>query len=124
MKKIVLAVVALVAVATSTKAINPVECEVFYKLNDSIAFNGVMKYIDADSDQAEHLKYICEITELRMKAALKDGDEAKAEKAMNFNLANAKNTLSGYQYKKYLTLINLTANNRYEELLFSENTVK
>ena len=124
MKKIVLAIVALVAVATSTKAINPVECEVFYKLNDSIAFNRVMTYIDADSDQAEHLKYICEITELRMKAALKDGDEAKAEKAMNFNLANAKNTLSGYQYKKYLTLINLTANNRYEELLFSENTVK
>ena len=56
MKKIVLAIVALVAVATSTKAINPVECEVFYKLNDSIAFNRVMTYIDADSDQAEHLK--------------------------------------------------------------------
>jgi hypothetical protein len=124
MKKIVLAIVLVVTATTSTKAINPVDCDVFCKLNDSVAFTGIMKYIDADSEQAEHLKYICEITELRMKAALKDGDEAKAEKAMNFNLANAKNTLSGYQYKKYLTLINLTANNRYEELLFSENTVK
>jgi hypothetical protein len=124
MKKILLAIAMLVAISTSGKAINPIDCEVFYKLNDSIAFKGVMKYIDADSDQAEHLKYICEITELRMKAALKDGDDAKAEKAMNFNLANAKNMLSGYQYKKYLTLINLTANNRYEELLYSENAIK
>jgi len=124
MKKIVLAIVALVAISTSGKAINPVDCNVFCQLNDSVAFTGIMKYIDADSEQAEHLKYICDLTEKKMKVALTEGDDIKAEKAMTFNLANAKNTLSDYQYKKYLTLINLTVNNKYEELLLSQNNVK
>lgn len=124
MKKIVLALILVVATATSGKAINPVDSDVFCKLNDSIAFNGIMKYIDADSEQAEHLKYICDLTEKKMKTAVAEGDDAKAEKAMTFNLANAKNTLSDYQYKKYLTLINLTVNNKSEELLFTQNNVK
>lgn len=124
MKKILLAIVALVAISTSGKAINPVDCDVFCKLNDSVAFTGIMKYIDADSEQAEHLKYICDLTEKKMKVALTEGDDIKAEKAMTFNLANAKNTLSDYQYKKYLTLINLTVNNKNEELLLTQNNVK
>lgn len=121
MKKIVLLIAVLVAGATSTYAINPVDSEVFYKLNDEATFNGLMKYLKADGEQAENLKYIFEVTESKIKAAVKNENDEASDKAVNFNLANAKNILTPYQYKKYLSIVNLTINNRYEEILLTEN---
>ncbi|MDD4993842.1 MAG: hypothetical protein PHR83_16595 [Paludibacter sp.] len=121
MKKILVIVMVLVAGATSTFAVNPAEYDVFYKLNNPSTFTGLMKYLDADGEQAEYLKLVFTMAEDKMKAALKADNEADAEKAMNFNLGNAKNILTSYQYKKYLTIINLTVNNRYnEEVLLTE----
>ena len=110
----------LVAGAISTYAVNPADYEVFNKLNDNTTFNGLVRYLNADSEQAENLKYVFSVAGNKMEAALKAENEADAEKAINFNLGNAKNILTDYQYKKYLTIINLTINNRYEGVLLTE----
>jgi hypothetical protein len=47
------------------------------------------------------------------------GNEAAYNKAVNFNLANAKNILTRSQYVKYLSVINVTLANRNQELAFS-----
>jgi hypothetical protein len=121
MKKILVIVMVLVAGATSTFAVNPADYDVFCKLNNPSTFTGLMKYLDADDDQADYLKLVFSMAEDKMKTALKADNEVDAEKAMNFNLGNAKNVLTSRQYKKYLTIINLTVNNRNnEEVLLTE----
>lgn len=121
MKKMLVTIMVLVAGAISTYAVNPADYEVFNKLNDKSTFNGLVRYLNADSDQAENLKYVFAVAGNKMKAALDSENEEAAEKAMNFNLGNARNILTDYQYKKYLTIINLTINNRYnEEILLTE----
>lgn len=120
MKKILVTIMVLVAGATSTYAANPADYEVFNQLNNNSTFNGLVRYLNADSEQAESLKYVFAVAGNKLEAALKSENEADAEKAMNFNLGNAKNILTDYQYKKYLTIINLTINNRYNEVLLTE----
>jgi hypothetical protein len=116
MKKILLVLVVLVAGATSTYAISPIETGVFYTFNNEPVFNRLVKYLNADGDQADNLKYIVEVTESKMKAAAKNGNDAALDKAVNFNLANAKSILSHSQYIKYLSMINLTISNRNQEV--------
>jgi hypothetical protein len=120
MKKILVIVMVLLAGASSTYAINPSDYEVFYKLSNNSTFKGLVSYLNADSEQAENLKYVFTIAENKMKTALSSENEAAAENAMNFNLGNVKNILTDYQYKKYLTIINLTISNRYNEVLITE----
>lgn len=120
MKKILVIVMVLVASTASTFAINPSDYDVFYKMNNNSTFYGLVRYLNADSEQAENLKYVFTITENELKSAVKSGNDAAAEKAMNFNLGNAKNILTSVQYKKFLTIINLTVSNRYEEVLLTE----
>jgi hypothetical protein len=112
----------LVAGATSTFAISPADSDVFSKLNNGSTFTGLMKYLNADGEQTSYLKQVFALTEEKMKTALKAENELAVEKAMNFNMGNAKNVLTSYQYKKYLTIINLTVmNNRYnEDVLLTE----
>jgi len=121
MKKILVIIMVLVAGATSTFAVTPAECDVIYKLNNPSTFSGLMKYLNADSEQAAYLKLVFSKTEDKMGKALKAENDADAEKAMNFNLGNAKNVLTSYQYKKYVAIINLTVNNKYNgEVLLTE----
>jgi len=117
MKKILVIVMVLVAGVTSTFAVNPADYDVFCKLNNSATFRGLVKYLNADSEQAEYLKEVFSLTEAKMTTALKADNEAAAEKAMNFNLGNAKNVLTSYQYKKYLAIINLTVSNNSNEVV-------
>lgn len=122
MKKIIFMIMVLVAGATTTtKAINPVDCEVFYKLNNETTFNGLMKYLDASGEQEESLKLVFSLTEKKLKDAISNENEGATEKAIDFNVGNVKRALSEEQYKKYLSIINLTINNRYEEVLLTEN---
>jgi hypothetical protein len=122
MKKILVIIMVLVAGATSTFAISPADSDVFSKLNNGSTFTGLMKYLNADGEQTSYLKQVFALTEEKMKTALKAENELAVEKAMNFNMGNAKNVLTSYQYKKYLTIINLTVmNNRYnEDVLLTE----
>ena len=111
MRKMFVILAILVASATSTFAVNPEKTEVFYKLNNEKVFNGLMRYLDTNNDQTENLKVVFEYTESKMKNAEKKGDDKAYDKAVIFNLANAKYFLSRAQYKKYLTLLNLSLNN-------------
>ena len=113
MKKILVAVLVLVASTTSVFAVdtNKYEYEVFNKMNNESTFNGLVRYLEADYDQAEQLGLVFSMTEKKMKSALKDDNEVAAEKAMYFNLGNVKSVLSEEQYKKYLVLINVSVYN-------------
>ena len=115
MKKVL--VLAMVAFATSAFALNPGNYKVVYKLNNEPTFNALVRYLDADNSQADQLKYVFELTEFKMKSALKSDNEKAVDKVLLFNVANAKYILSDNQYKKYLTVLNLSVNNDNQEFL-------
>jgi len=115
MKKVL--VLVMVAFATSVFAINPGNFKVVYKLNDESTFNALARYLNVDDMQADQLKYVFELTEYKMKSALKSDNEKAVDKVLLFNVANAKYILSDNQYKKYLTVLNLSVNNDNQEFL-------
>jgi hypothetical protein len=114
-KKILVAVLVLVASTTSVFAVDTTKYEVFNKMNNASTFNGLLRYLEADYDQADQLELVFTMTEKKMKSALKGNDEVAAEKAMYFNLGNVKSVLSEEQYKKYLVLINVSVYNNYTD---------
>lgn len=111
MKKILVVVLVLVAGATSVFATDTNKYELFNKMNNASTFNGLVRYLGADYDQADQLELVFTMTEKKMKSALEGNDEVAAEKAMYFNLGNVKSVLSEEQYKKYLVLINVSVYN-------------
>jgi hypothetical protein len=115
MKKVL--VLVMVVFATSVFAINPTNYKAVYKLNNETTFNSLVRYLNADETQADQLKYVFELTENKMKSALKSENEAAADKVLLFNVGNAKYILSESQYKKYLAVLNLSVNNESGELL-------
>ena len=115
MKKVL--VLVMVACATSVFAINPSNYNAVYKLNNEPTFNALVRYLDVDDRQADQLKYVFQLTENKMKSALKSDNEAEAENVLLFNVGNAKYILSNSQYKKYLVVLNLSINNNNEEFL-------
>jgi hypothetical protein len=115
MKKVL--VLVMVALATSAFAINPGNYKVVYKLNNETTFNSLARYLNVDDTQADQLKYVFELTENKMKSALKSDNEVAVEKVLSFNVANAKYILSDVQYKKYLIVLNLSVNNSKDEFL-------
>ena len=115
MKKVL--VLVMVVFATSVFAINPTNYKAVYKLNNETTFNSLVRYLNADDTQADQLKYVFELTENKMKSALKSDNEAAADKVLLFNVGNAKIILSDNQYKKYLAVLNLSVNNESGELL-------
>ena len=115
MKKVL--VLVMVAVATSVFAINPVNYKVVYKLNNETTFNSLAHYLNVDDMQADQLKYVFELTENKMKSALKSDNDVAVDKVLLFNIANAKYILTDEQYKKYLVVLNLSVNNSKDEFL-------
>ena len=111
MKKILIVVLGLVVSATSAFALDTNKYGVFSILNNESTFYGLVRYLDVDSNQVEKLDIAFSMTEDKMEAALEKNNEVAAEKAMYFNLANAKSVLNEGQYKKYLAIINATVNN-------------
>ena len=117
MKKIILIGRVMVAFATNVSAIKPINYEAIYKLNNETTFNELVRFINADDNQADNLKYLFELTENKLKVALKSNDEAKINKVVFFNMGNAKYILSDKQYKKYLAVLNLSVNTDNVEFL-------
>ncbi|ADQ78173.1 hypothetical protein Palpr_0011 [Paludibacter propionicigenes WB4] len=111
MKKILTVILGVVVSATSAFALDTTKYGVFSSLSNENTFYGLVRYLDVDSSQSEKLEVVFSMTEEKMESALKKNDEKAAEKAMYFNLGNVKAVLSDAQYKKYLTLINVTVNN-------------
>ena len=115
MKKVL--VLVMVAIATSAFAINPGSYKAVYKLNNEPTFDALVRYLDVNDNQADQLKYVFQLTENKMKSALKSENELAADKVLLFNVANAKYILSDEQYKKYLVVLNLSVNNDKEDFL-------
>lgn len=121
MKKIVLSALLMLAVCGSTFAMDLSDYKVFSKLNNDATLRSLVRYLKADADQSDKLKYIFELTERKVNSAVNKGDEKSAEKAMFFNLGNAKYVLSADQYKKYLLVLNMTVAGREEDIYVAEN---
>jgi len=106
MKKVL--VIIMVAFSTGVFALKPANYEAVFKLNNENTFNGLIHYLNADDSQADQLKFLFELTENKMKSALKNNDDTKINKILIFNIGNAKYILSDKQYKKYLSVLNLS----------------
>ena len=117
MKKIFSLAIILVAFGASVSAVNSSDYSVFYQLNNKTTFNSLVRYLDVDFEQADQLKYVFSITENKLNSALKADNENAAEKALRFNLANAKVILSDAQYKMYLSELNISIYNEKQTLI-------
>ena len=115
MKKVL--VLVMVAFATSAFAINPGNYKAVYKFNNEPTFDALISYLEVNETQADQLKYVFQLTENKMKSALKSENELAADNALLFNVGNAKYILTDNQYKKYLVVLNLSINHESEELL-------
>jgi len=118
MKKVLVFV--MVAFATSVFAINPGNFKAVYKLNNEPTFNALVRYLDVDNSQSDQLKYVFELTENKMRSALKSDNESAIDNALLFNVGNAKYILSENQYRKYLVVLNLSINNNNNEELLTQ----
>lgn len=85
---------------------------VLAKLGEKSVFNGVTRYLGTSIEQERDLKYVLAESAKRYK------DDS--EKALRFNLANAKVILSPEQYRKYIVVLNMTVANNVEPNLIAE----
>ena len=90
------------------------------KLNEKTTFDRVSEFVDVDYYQKRNLQYIFNEASKRFDRATAQGlgEEAALEKAINFNVANAKAILSDYQYRKYLQILN-KINNETNPLFYA-----
>lgn len=116
-RNIFTAIFMLATVSFSASALELNEYKVFNRLNNESTQKSLAVYLQTSEAQAEMLKTVFEKTGEKMKYAIENENEVAAEKAMWFNLANAKNILTPEQYKKYLVAINLTIHSRNYEVL-------
>ena len=116
MKKIVVLVLAMV-VSTSIFSITNEDYRVFNKLNRPSTLNGLVRYLNADLSQSNDLEYVFSLTSEKLKSAINADSEAKAERAITFNLVNVKAILTAEQYKKYLLILNVSRYDMPEEML-------
>ncbi|OIP84185.1 MAG: hypothetical protein AUK44_03345 [Porphyromonadaceae bacterium CG2_30_38_12] len=120
MKKIILSALLMLAVYGNSSAMNLNDYKVFSKLNNETTLRSLVRYLGADEDQKEQLRYLFELTDYKVSKAVSKEDEVAAESALYFNLGNAKLVLSELQYKKYLVVLNLTVNGN-DEILLADN---
>lgn len=116
-KNILTAMIMLASVSFSASALELNEYKVFNRLSNESTQKSLTRYLQASEAQAEMLKTVFEQTGNKMKHAIDNENEMAAEKAMWFNLANAKSILTPAQYKKYLVALNLTVHSRNYEVL-------
>jgi len=125
MKRLMLLAIAGIVLGGTTFAKTTQESKeyaVFSKLNNQEKFDGLAKYLNADMSQKEYLSEIFALSLRKMEREMSKQtvSEVGMEKAIAFNLANAKSVLTPEQYRKYLTVLNVTLNNSQEEQLFVE----
>ena len=108
MKKIILVLAVVFAGLTSVSANELAKAEVFTKLSNESTFRSLVRYLEVDAEQTQDLKYIFMLTNKKVNSALKRESVVDAEKAMMFNLGNAKHILSAEQYRKFLLVLNMT----------------
>lgn len=121
MKKILAVILVALASVTATYSMEMKDYNVLYKLNDNSTFKALVRYLNADEDQADQLRYVFSLTERKLNYANKKESTVAAEKALMFNLGNAKYILSGEQYRKYLIVLNVSRFSNYDEYIADNN---
>ena len=121
MKKILVTILVLVASAAHTFALNPSDYTAFYKLNNKVAYNALIGYIDANQEQAAFLQHVFKVTEQEMKTAVNSNNDIAAENVLNYNLRNTKCILTDGQYRKYLEFVNVYLNNENNFSMLTAN---
>jgi hypothetical protein len=116
MKKILVILVIALAGISSASSMELSEYKVFYKMNESSTFRSLMKYLDASQEQAYQMSYVLNQTERKLNYANRKESLDAAERAMFFNLGNAKSILSKEQYRKYLIILNISRFSEYDTL--------
>lgn len=104
MKRLSILVIAFIAISVSTFANGGYN--VLWSLNNRDTFNSVTEFIGATPKQSEELKDIFYSSTMRLQDALVENSNTEAQKALDFNLANAKSILTPEQYRKYLQILN------------------
>jgi hypothetical protein len=118
MKKVVLMMAMLLATNLSVSAedlksnkANMVEA---YDININI--NGLAKYLELSKDQIESVENVQRVFSESLKyASAYDNKEARknmVKNAIEYDLRNLNYILTNSQYKKYVTVLNATLNNR------------
>lgn len=123
MKRLSVFMLAVLGFGTATFAGSPVSSsKCVYTLNDESTLNGIANFLKTDAEQKETLKYVFSEGERRMERATAKGatEEEASTKAIFFNLGNARAILSEAQYKKIVSIVNLTIYNEKERELFAE----
>lgn len=120
MKKILVVFLVMVAFATNVFAVNPIEYDAFNKLYNKSTMSGLVRYLNVDKDQENELKEVFSISEVKLKSAIKTGNETEADQAIWYGLGNARSILSDKQYKKFLAILYVSIY-RKNELLLTEN---
>ena len=118
MKKIILAVAMLLATNfpamagdSNSNSINMVEA---YDININI--NSLAKYLELSKDQIGSVENVQRVFSESLKfASTYDSKEARknmVKNAIEYDLRNLNYILTNSQYKKYVTILNATLNNR------------
>jgi len=112
MKRFFILVAAVIALGSTTLVGNN-EYELFSKLNEKEKFHGLVNYLQANDEQQDYLQDIFALSIKKVQKAIANGSYSadEARKILAFNLANAKDVLTSEQYKKYLTILNVTFHN-------------
>lgn len=108
MKKLL--VIALIAMSgvTSLFANELTDYEVLNKVSNESTFKTMVRYLNLDDEQADQMKYIFRLTERKFAVAAEKNSDVAADKAVMFNLGNAKAIMSSEQYRKYLIVLNVS----------------
>jgi hypothetical protein len=120
MKKILVVFLVMVAFATNVFAVNPNEYDTFNKLYNKSTMRGLVQYLNVDKNQENELKEVFSISEVKLKSAIKTGNETAADQAIWFGMGNTRNILSETQYKKFLAILYVSIYNK-NEMLLTEN---
>ncbi len=121
MKKLIVMIMLVFAGASTTMnaqmGLELKDYNFFYKMSNQSTFSSLVRYLEINSEQAEQLRYVNSLTERKLNNANRRESTVAAERAMLFNLGNAKFILSPDQYRKYLIVLNVSRFSNHEEFL-------
>lgn len=112
MRSLVCLFLALSLGATKSYAEKPAVREPFQMHVGKLA-----KYLDLSASQREAVENICDYFQVKQRESLEAAPsrkEAKMKEAIYGNLKLMKQSLTTEQYRKYVTLLNVTYNNRHQ----------
>lgn len=112
MKRLSILLVGILIFSINSFAKDGDEYNVLWTLKNSATANAIAEYIEATPEQAQIMDNIYYASVQRLTEALSESSKTEAQKALYFNIANAKAVLSPAQFRKYLTILNKTYYNQ------------